>query len=95
MVVNQAPDLELACDLACLSKESLAETLLEQRIRQLERMGMAKDKLEVQMDEEGKKITQKLILKKKQQKKLLLQLVKEDQQKKYMQSLEKDKITKA
>ena len=56
---------------------------------------MAKDKLEVQMDEEGKKITQKLILKKKQQKKLLLQLVKEDQQKKYMQSLEKDKITKA
>lgn len=45
--VNQAPDLELACDLACMSKESLADTLLEQRIKQLERMGMAKDKLEV------------------------------------------------
>jgi hypothetical protein len=47
LIVNQAPDLDLACDLACLSKESLAETLLEQRIKQLERMGMAKDKLEV------------------------------------------------
>ena len=47
------------------------------------------------MDEEGKRITEKIKLKKKQQKKLLLQLVKEDQQKKYMQSLERDKITKA
>lgn len=95
LIVNQGPDLELACDLACMSKETLAETLLEQRIKQLERMGMAKDKLEVQMDEEGKRITEKLQLKKKQQKKLLLQLVKEDQQKKYMQSLERDKITNA
>ena len=47
LVVNQAPDVELTCDLACISKEHLAESLLDQRIRFLDKIGNAKDKLDI------------------------------------------------
>ena len=70
-MVNQAPDVNLACDLACLSKESLVESMLDQRMRMLEKMGQAKDKLEIQMELDGQKITEKLQIRKKNQKKLL------------------------
>ena len=41
-------------------------------------MGNAKDKLEEQMDEEGKRINEKIINRKRNQKRLLQKLVKED-----------------
>jgi len=67
LVVNQEPEIELACDLDCATADALCGQMQEQKIKYLEKMTNAKDKLDSMMTEEEKKLNKRMKMEQKKQ----------------------------